>query len=211
MKPYSILPKKYIILSGCLFLLLSCNIHTARFSRHDRKIIYDGNAQELMYIYNINNPRDTSVLRSISADLNKKAILSKEYAGLKARMLRTVTDSTVDGVGIAAPQVGINKRVIAVQRYDKPGYPFEVYANIRIEKRAGKLKKGMEGCLSVPGRNGLVPRNDTIIISYLNEQTLKPVRETVTGYTAIIFQHEADHLEGRLYIDYLITEKSKTD
>lgn len=212
MNPHSILRwKKHFILAGSLLLLYSCNIQTARFSRNDRAMINSGNEQELMYIYNINNPRDTCVLRSISANLNKKAVRSKQYAKLKTRMLRTVTDSTVDGVGIAAPQVGINKRVIAVQRYDKPGYPFEVYANIRIEKRYGNLKKGMEGCLSVPGRNGLVPRNDTILISYLNEQTLKPVRDTVTGYTAVIFQHETDHLEGKLYIDYRITEKSKTD
>lgn len=204
MNPFSILPrKKYFILAGCLFSLISCNIHTARFTRQDRAILNTGNEQALLYIYNINNPRDTSVLRSTSADLNKKAILSKHYARLKTRMLRTVTDSTVDGVGIAAPQIGINKRVIAVQRYDKPGYPFEVYANIRIEKRCGNIKKGMEGCLSVPGRNGLVPRNDTVIISYLNERTLKPVRDTITGFTAIIFQHETDHLEGRLYIDLL--------
>lgn len=126
-------------------------------------------------------------------------------------MLKTVQDPTIDGVGLAAPQIGINKRVVAVQRYDKKGFPFEVYANIKIERLYGAEKNGREGCLSVPDRSEMVPRRDSVVISYLDETTRKPVRDTVGGFTAIIIQHEVDHLEGKLYIDYGITEKSKTD
>ena len=65
----------------------------------------------------------------------------------------------------------------------------------------GSIGKGPEGCLSVPPMRGLVPRYTDVIVSYVYPETLEPQRDTVHGYTAVIFQHECDHLEGRLYID----------
>lgn len=202
----------YTLLTGGLLLLLSgCSTSRTAFSSADRKIIQSGDANTLLYIYNVNTPKDTAILRAKSVDLSTKHLSSGTYRLLKARMLKTVQDSIVDGVGLAAPQIGINKRIVAVQRYDKKGFPFEVYANIKIEKFYGAVKNGREGCLSVPDRNEAVPRRDSIIISYLHPATLKPIHDTVGGFTAIIFQHEIDHLEGKLYIDYGITEKSKID
>ena len=130
-------------------------------------------------------------------------------------MLATVTHPSQDGVGIAAPQVGLNRRVVAVQRFDKEdilpdgseGCPFEVYPNIRIVSMSESLEPGPEGCLSVPDRNGEVMRAREIVIEYADVNRLDEedhmVRETVCGFTAVIFQHEVDHLEGVLYIDRL--------
>ena len=116
-------------------------------------------------------------------------------------MLATVRAPQHDGVGIAGPQVGIGKRIIWLQRLDKEGGPFECYLNIRIDSLFGSIGKGPEGCLSVPPMRGLVPRYTDVIVSYVHPETLKPQKDTVHGYTAVIFQHECDHLEGRLYID----------
>ena len=189
-----------------LFILIftSCVITTpenTRFTKSELNIINSGNDTALMYIYNIDNPEDTTVLRSKSDNLDDEEILSEDFAKLKNRMLVTVTHPDIDGVGLAAPQIGINRRVVAVQRFDKPDHPFEVYANINIVEFSGEIKNGPEGCLSVPGKSGNVPRYETVVISYFNDKTRKEERDTVSGFTAIIFQHEIDHLEGIIYTD----------
>ena len=127
-------------------------------------------------------------------------------------MIATVTHPSQDGVGIAGPQVGLKRRVVAVQRFDKEGEPFEVYPNIRITWASDSLEIGPEGCLSVPNRRGDVKRSQEIIIEYADMEALRsgkasdeiPMRkETIEDFTAVIFQHEADHLDGVLYIDRL--------
>mgnify|MGYP003325382161 CR=1 FL=1 len=125
-------------------------------------------------------------------------------------MVKTVTDSTVDGVGLAGPQVGLLRRVVAVQRYDKEGYPFEVYPNIYIKEYSPKTVPGKEGCLSVPAESLTeaqtgcdVIRSEWVVVSYTDPQTLQTVQDTVKGFTARIFQHETDHLDGILYTDRL--------
>jgi peptide deformylase len=97
--------------------------------------------------------------------------------------------------------VGLSRRIIAVQRFDKEGEPFEVYPTIRIESLSGDVVSGKEGCLSVPGKRGSVPRHTTVVVSYKDPLTLETIRDTVEGFTAVIFQHEIDHLEGVLYTD----------
>ena len=99
---------------------------------------------------------------------------------------------------------------MAVQRFDKVGEPFEVYANVKIVWMSDSLAYGPEGCLSVPDRRGNVLRSQEIVIEYADIAALQRgladipmARDTVTGFTAVIFQHEIDHLEGVLYIDRL--------
>ena len=167
---------------------------------------------------------DMAVLRSKSTDLSYKALVSDDFARLSDLMIATVTHPSQDGVGIAGPQVGLNRRVVAVQRFDKEGEPFEVYPNVRIVWASDSLVAGPEGCLSVPGRRGEVLRSQEIVIEYtdlaaldsLDAKTsprklhrhfratpLPTVRDTISGFTAVIFQHETDHLDGILYIDRL--------
>ena len=167
------------------------------WSTGERKLIQE--ADSVMYVTTL--PLDSAVLRTPSRDLRRKELRSKELETLKAKMLRTVTDPTQDGVGIAAPQVGLNRRVIWVQRMDKPGEPFECYVNVRLDSLFGEISRGPEGCLSVPPMRGIVPRYNGVIVSYLDPSTGKRCSEKVEGYTAIIFQHECDHLDGTLYID----------
>ena len=143
------------------------------------------------------------VLTIEDKSLTVKEINSSEYAVLAERMLETVTSPEQDGVGIAGPQVGIGRRVVAVQRFDKEGEPFEVYPNIRVTAKRGEPEPGPEGCLSIPGRRGDVLRWQDIDIAYTSPATGKDTTERIQGFTAVIFQHETDHLDGILYIDKL--------
>ena len=174
-----------------------------------------------MRVLTIENPSDEAVLRAKSSDLSAEALLSDEYEKLSELMIATVTHPSQDGVGIAGPQVGINRRVVAVQRFDKEpvawtgkvDHPFEVYPNVRIVWASDSLSAGPEGCLSVPDRREEVLRSQEIIIEYVDLEALrrsKPktdtiptILEKVCGFTAVIFQHELDHLDGVLYIDRL--------
>ena len=108
------------------------------------------------------------------------------------------------GVGIAAPQIGCNQRIIMFgfeesERYPaEEAIPFTVLINPVIEVLSQVMVDGWEGCLSVPGLRGLVPRFKKIKYSGydLNGQLISRVAE---GFHARVFQHEFDHLEGILY------------
>ena len=158
-----------------------------------------------MRVLTIDSREDCKILRKESTDLSVKALKSEQYKVLAELMIATVTHPSQDGVGIAAPQVGLNRRVVAVQRFDKEHEPFEVYPNIRIVWASDSLVAGPEGCLSVPNRRGEVMRSQEIIIEYADITRLDEsdfmVRDTVRDFTAVIFQHEIDHLDGTLYID----------
>lgn len=158
-------------------------------------------ADTLMRVLNVNDSSDLAVLRSKSTELSEADMDSRLFAKLSRMLVATMLDSTQAGVGIAAPQVGILKRAVAVQRFDKDGEPVEVYPNIRITSFSGELAQGREGCLSIPGYYGVVKRYPQIVITYSDLLTLKPVTDTVSGFTAVIFQHEVDHLDGVLYTD----------
>lgn len=169
----------------------------------ESKLIND--SPDVMRILTVGNENDLAVLRNSSTDLNIADISSPEYAVLVDKMVKTLED-TDGGVGLAAPQIGINRRVVAVQRVDKEGEPIEVYANIAIEENRGEMEAGPEGCLSVPDERGDVLRYRDITVRYSvpdseNPGQLLDIREDVSGFAAVIFQHEADHLDGILYID----------
>ena len=169
------------------------------FSIKEKTIIE--HSDSVMYVTVINNPADSVILRTPSRELSVKALKSETFRTLAEKMRRTVTDPSQDGVGIAAPQVGVNKRVIWVMRLDKEGEPMELYANPVILSRSEAVVDGEEGCLSIPGLRGSVSRSVSIEISYTSLETFQTVTETVEGYTARIFQHECDHLDGILFID----------
>ncbi len=167
------------------------------FISEERTIIRQGNAKEKMYVLQTNVTEDLNILKSISRDISPYA---KDLDLLIDRMYATVTDLTDGGVGISAPQVGVNRNVIWVQRFDKPEEPFEVYINPKIIWRSKLIRKGIEGCLSIPEIMDDVYRNYTIEIEYLDRKGKKHT-EKVEGYTAVIFQHEIDHLNGILFTD----------
>ena len=186
--------------------LATCTSCRGTFSKEDKALIF-ADPQELMHVLVVDDPKENEVLRTPSGIMSRRALKSEAYRLLVQRMSVTVQDSTVGGVGIAGPQVGINKRLVVVQRFDKVNAeaeaPFIAYPNIRIVSYGDARQTGPEGCLSVPGRSEQVSRAEQIVISYTDPATLKEVRETVEGYTAVIFQHEVDHLEGIIYTDRL--------
>ena len=156
---------------------------------------------DIMYVFVTDDRRDSVGLRMPCRDLSEEELQSDLFGMLTEKMLSTVGSPQQGGVGIAAPQVGIHRRVVAVQRLDKEGEPFEVYPNIRIKEYLGGTVRGREGCLSLPGRRGIVPRREGVVITWTDPETLEPRQEEVHGFTAVIFQHEVDHLDGILYID----------
>ena len=167
------------------------------FTKEQRMIIRQSDSVMYVTVW----PEDSVILRTPCTDLTKAELKSRDLKTLMGKMLSTLRSPQQDGVGISAPQVGIGKRIVWLQRFDKEGGPFECYLNVRIDSLFGEIGKGPEGCLSVPPMRGLVPRYTSVIVSYLHPETLQPQKDTVTGYTAVIFQHECDHLDGILYID----------
>lgn len=161
---------------------------------------------QIMRLLKVDNSEDSVFLRQTSNLLTEEDLLSEEYQTLKEGMLLTVNDPQNPGVGIAAPQVGIGKKLIVVKRYDKADTPYEAYPNAKIVYSSASTHKGREGCLSIPRRRAIVPRADTIVVEYTDEKTLEIKSETLSGYTAVIFQHEIDHLNGELYIDKMSEE-----
>lgn len=189
-----------------LFTFASCNSGEGTFTEKELSLINGDDS--IMRVLTIDRPDDLAVLRAQSEDLSSEALSSEAFVTLCRQMTATVTHPSQDGVGIAGPQVGLNRRVVAVQRFDKEGEPFEVYGNIRIAAHHGEKASGGEGCLSVPDRRGDVMRWQDIEIEYdavfsEGKVTVQPARERIQGFTAVIFQHETDHLDGVLYIDRL--------
>lgn len=181
---------------------------TGGFSSGELELL--NGTDSIMRVLTIQDSIDLAVLRAVSCDFSAKELMSEQFTKLGRRMVATVTHPSQDGVGIAGPQVGLNRRIVAVQRFDKEGEPFEVYANVRIVWMSDSLACGPEGCLSVPDRRGNVLRSQQILIEYADLASLSHscddipmARDTVSGFTAVIFQHEIDHLEGVLYIDRL--------
>ena len=181
---------------------------TGGFSSGELELL--NGTDSIMRVLTIQDSIDLAVLRAVSCDFSAKELMSEQFTKLGRRMVATVTHPSQDGVGIAGPQVGLNRRIVAVQRFDKEGEPFEVYANVRIVWMSDSLACGPEGCLSVPDRRGNVLRSQQIVIEYADLASLihscddiPMARDTVSGFTAVIFQHEIDHLEGVLYIDRL--------
>lgn len=209
------------LLSWLLLLIMtqtSCVRYSDGFSEKELALI--NCADSIMRVLTVEDSLDLAVLRTPSRDFPAEALRSEDFAELSHLMVATVTHPSQDGVGIAGPQVGLNRRVVAVQRFDKGvagvdgemTYPFEVYPNIRIVWTSDSLRTGPEGCLSVPGRRGDVLRSQEIVIEYADMAALLEtdsgkgipmIKDTVKGFTAVIFQHETDHLDGILYIDRL--------
>ena len=201
--------RRFILIGMAMMAALACGrSKTGGFSSGELELL--NGTDSIMRVLTVEDSVDYAVLRADSRDFTLEELRSEEVEKLGRRMVATVTHPSQDGVGIAGPQVGLNRRIVAVQRFDKEGEPFEVYANVRIVWKSDSLAYGPEGCLSVPDRRGNVLRSQQIVIEYADLASLSHscddipmARDTVSGFTAVIFQHEIDHLEGVLYIDRL--------
>lgn len=182
-----------------LFLFITTHLSAQKFTAEEKKLIQSGDAKTMMKVIQITDEKELKILTSASSDIDVK---DKLLPILAQRMFLSMTDPANPGIGIAAPQVGINKNVFWVQRFDKEGEPFEFYINPKIIWRSALLRKGMEGCLSIPDISGEVLRNYTIQLTYYDKEG-EFHEEIVEGFTAVVFQHEYDHLKGILFTDRL--------
>ncbi len=177
--------------------VVSCGSGGEGFTKDELALI---NGDGVMRVLKSNVPADSAVLRLVARPVTDEMMAAEELGQLCVRMLLTVQAPENDGVGIAAPQVGISRRLVAVQRFDKAGEPFEFYVNPEIVRYGDETAPGGEGCLSVPDMRGTVVRAQEIDVRYRTASGTDTL-ETVRGFTAVIFQHEIDHLDGILYTD----------
>lgn len=143
------------------------------------------------------------VLRKISGEI------TSDYPDLKqliADMYETMYAS--EGVGLAAPQIGRNDRIVVIDA-DPVADSFPECAgrkltliNPVVEVLDGEISTRNEGCLSLPGLSEKVKRTEHIRLSWVDEN-FEPHQEEIFGFLARIVQHECDHLEGKLYIDHV--------
>ena len=106
-----------------------------------------------------------------------------------------------EGVGLAAPQIGLGIRVIVVDPQDEQTERFALF-NPDVVAQSGETAKSEEGCLSIPGIREIVERPETCVVEAIGLDG-KPVRIEAQGLLARILQHEVDHLNGVLFLDRL--------
>lgn len=147
--------------------------------------------------------------------LRKKAIKVKNIKAKKTqkiikKMIKSVRKNS--GVGLAAPQIFISKQIMIISSHPNERYPNaptmkdEVIINPKVLKTSKGKNKDWEGCLSIPGIRAKVPRYNKIKVQY---QTKNDETKIVTfkGFVARVFQHEYDHLIGKVYLDRVENSK----
>jgi peptide deformylase len=188
-----------------LFVLLTSLLNAQKLSSDEISIINQGDVTTALPIYQTTDENQHRTLLNISTEIDP---LDKNTAILVNRMKQSLL-STDGGVGIAAPQVGINRKVIWVQRFDKAGEPLEYFINPVIVWRSELQNLGPEGDLSIPDFRDQFYRSKVIQLEYVDLKGQK-YSEMVEGFTAVIFQHEIDHLFGILISDKKEKEKNNS-
>ena len=153
-------------------------------------------------------------LREIIIDGDERLRKScREIKEVNAHILTLLDDMAetmywAEGVGLAAPQVGVLRRACVVDIGD--GVLYELINPVIVEKEGEAC--GMEACLSVPDKSGYVLRPNRIVVEALNRQG-EPVKIEAEGFLAVAMCHEIDHLDGILYTDKVIepTEEQKAE
>jgi len=159
-------------------------------------------------IVRIGHPALHQVAREVSAELRQSAAFHELI-----EVMRLTLEGR--GVGLAAPQIGVGLRVFVMEdpkpRVDadkdaeakeRTVIPFEVVVNPIWRPSDDEMRTFPEGCLSIPGLLAPIPRHRVIEAEWTAvDGTLR--KETLRGWPARIFQHESDHLDGKLYLDYL--------
>jgi len=140
--------------------------------------------------------------------LSRKAAPVAKFDDRVRELIRDMFETMYkfDGIGLAATQVGVGKRVIVVDvsPADETAAPLAL-VNPEILGREGEMISCMEGCLSVPGVQGEVLRPETVVVAGIDEKG-DPVRVRASGILARAVQHEIDHLDGILFIDRIPEE-----
>jgi peptide deformylase len=194
-----------LLIAGVIFLFTSCGVEQS-FTETEQSLILSGTAEQPFRVLQITDEQDSIFLRQSSTDL--KNFIDDSIFHLLIARLKTTLDAE-NGVGIAAPQVGISKNIFLFMRLDLPNHPVQVVVNPKIIQHSDtSVCFERDGCLSIPDRRGNSVRYPWIDVEYFNEKGEK-IQERLSGYsrsnsfTAIIFQHEYDHTKGILFSDKL--------
>jgi len=171
-------------------------INAQKLTPTEISIINQGDIKTALPIFQTTDSHQHTTLLDQSKEIDPT---DPNTAILVSRMKESLL-STDGGVGIAAPQVGINRKVIWVQRFDKEGEPLEYFINPVITWKSELQNLGSEGDLSIPEFRGQFYRSKVIQLEYVDLKGQK-YSEIVEGFTAVIFQHEIDHLFGILISD----------
>lgn len=142
-------------------------------------------------------------LRKMSVDIEK------DYVGL-TKLIKDMFDTMykADGIGLAAPQIGKNIRLFVIDASPlEEDYPEvkdfkRVFINAHITEMSDETVETSEGCLSLPGISEKVKRAQKIRISYVDEN-FEPHDEVISGYAAVVVQHEYDHIDGKVFVDHV--------
>jgi peptide deformylase len=151
-------------------------------------------------ILQLGNP----ILRQLAQSIDNPQELTLQ--SLIDELIETLIQS--GGVGIAAPQVGVPLQLIIVASHPTPRYPYAPdmpplpLLNPQIIDHSAQLEKAWEGCLSVPGIRGLVPRYTSVTVAFLDRHG-QPQTQIFDDFVARIFQHEFDHLQGLVFVDHV--------
>ncbi|MBL1228369.1 peptide deformylase [Enterococcus sp. BWB1-3] len=141
----------------------------------------------------------------LTAKAKPVTLITDEIIQLLDDMYDTMTAH--DGIGIAAPQIGKNLQLAVIEIDEETGR-FELI-NPEIIERNG-VDIDVEGCLSIPNRYGTVERSEEITVRYFDREG-EEIEVTAYGYLARAFQHEIDHLNGKVFIDKIIEEIAPED
>lgn len=147
-----------------------------------------------MKIYLVKNKTEEKVLRKKIASFDFDKYSKKEIREL-VRKMRTIMKKA-DGVGLSANQVGLDARLFVAEVDNK----FYAIFNPKLIKKSEEKNEMEEGCLSVPEKFGTVVRSEKIWLESQNADG-KKIKIKAWGFLARVFQHEVDHLEGKLFID----------
>jgi peptide deformylase len=138
-------------------------------------------------------------LRKVASPVEAERLADPAFQRLIDDMFRTMYEAP--GIGLAAPQVNVLQRFMVIDVSEGRDQPL-VFINPVIRERSVDLRMHQEGCLSIPGVFAEVTRPDGIVVEALDRHG-KPFELRVDGLLATCVQHEVDHLDGKLFIDYL--------
>jgi peptide deformylase len=153
------------------------------------------------------------VLRQVAEPVPPDQILTPAIQQFIDDMIETMYE--YDGAGLAAPQVHVSKQIVIMEvgpnprRPNAPSIPLTVYINPEITPLTEDTEEDWEGCLSVPGLRGRVPRYRKIRLRAYDRQGNR-IDIAVQGFHARVIQHECDHVQGKVYLDRMRSMESLT-
>jgi len=153
------------------------------------------------------------VLRLVAEPVPPDQILTPTIQQFIDDMIETMHE--YDGAGLAAPQVHVSKQIVIMEvgpnprRPNAPSIPLTVYINPEITPLTDEMEEDWEGCLSVPGLRGRVPRYTKIRLRAYDRQANR-IDIAVQGFHARVIQHECDHVQGKVYLDRMRSMESLT-